>query len=123
MPSSVAAIDLLAQLSRWEGCPYVLPNPHTRQPFTGIHYSWDTARKKAGLPDVRMHDLRHTLASNLVNAGLSLYVVSRALGHANTQMAERYAHLADNTLLAAADAAANAMGGTWTEAKKSAALE
>jgi len=121
VPLSTAAIEILSQLRRWEGCPYVLPNPHTRRPFSGMHFSWDKARKKAGLPDVRMHDLRHTFASNLVNAGHSLYVVSKALGHTTTQMSERYAHLSNDTLLAAADAAAKAMGSTWTEATESAA--
>ncbi len=70
------------------------------------------------LKDVRIHDLRHTFASNLVNAGHSLFVVSRALGHANIVQTARYSHLADDTLLAAADAAANAMGNTWDDLKK-----
>ena len=115
---SSAALAVLASLPRWDDCPYVLPNPMTRKPFTGIHVSWDTARKRARLPEVRMHDLRHTFASNLVNAGHSLFVVSKALGHANTLMTQRYSHLSDETLLAAADAAANAMGPSWTEAKQ-----
>ena len=121
VPLSSASVELLGQLPRWEGCPYVLPNPRTRRPFTGIHVSWDTARKRAGLPEVRMHDLRHTFASVLVNAGHSLFVVSKALGHVNTLMTQRYSHLSDQTLLAAADAASNAMGGAWGEEKKSVA--
>jgi integrase len=118
VPLSTAAVAVLAQLPRWDGCPYVVPNPKSRQPFTGIHVSWDTARTRAGLPDVRMHDLRHTFASNLVNAGHSLFVVSKALGHTNTLMTQRYSHLSDETLFAAADAAANAMGASWTEVKQ-----
>ena len=118
VPLSPAVVETLAQLPRWNDCPYVLPNPMTRKPFTGIHVAWDTARKKAGLPEVRMHDLRHTFASNLVNAGHSLFVVSKALGHSNTLMTQRYSHLSDETLFAAADAAANAIGPNWTEAKQ-----
>ena len=55
----------------------------------------------------------------LVNAGQSLFVVSRALGHANITQTARYSHLADDTLLAAADAAAKAMGNTWDTLKQS----
>ncbi|MBV5336880.1 MAG: site-specific integrase, partial [Deltaproteobacteria bacterium] len=69
VPLSSGAIEMLNRLRRWSNCPYVVPNPHTFRPFTGIHVSWNTARKKAGLDDVRMHDLRHTYASNMVNAG------------------------------------------------------
>lgn len=116
LSSSVVAV--LSQLPRWDGCPYVIPNPKTRLPFTGIHVSWDTARKRAGLPDVRMHDLRHSFASNLVNSGVSLFVVSKALGHTNTLMTQRYSHLSDETMFAAADAAANAIGPGWTDAKR-----
>ena len=119
VPLSSAVVATLAKLPRWDDCSYVLPNPMTRKPFTGIHVSWDTARKRAGLPEVRMHDLRHTFASNLVNAGHSLFVVSKALGHTNTLMTQRYSHLSDETLFAAADAAANAIGPSWLEAKQS----
>jgi integrase len=110
---SMAAIAVLEQVPRWEGCPYVVPNIHTRKPFTGIYESFATAVKRAGIGHCRIHDLRHSFASNLVNAGQSLFVVSRALGHATTQMSERYAHIANDTLLAAADAAANAMSTSW----------
>lgn len=118
VPLSVEAVELLKVLPRWDGCPYVLPNPRTRKPFRDFHEPWHTACRRAGLKDVRIHDLRHTFASNLVNAGYSLFVVSRALGHANISQTARYSHLADDTLLAAADAAANAMGDTWNELKK-----
>ena len=115
---SLASIEVLEKLPRWEGCPYVLPNPHTLKPFTGINESWKTATRRAGLQGFRIHDLRHSFASNLVNAGHSLFVVSKALGHANIQQSSRYSHLSDDTLLAAADAAANAMGSAWTDAKQ-----
>lgn len=115
---SLASIEVLENLPRWEGCPYVLPNPHTLKPFTGINESWKTATRRAGLQGFRIHDLRHSFASNLVNAGHSLFVVSRALGHANIQQTSRYSHLSDDTLLAAVDAAATAMGVNWTEVKQ-----
>jgi len=57
-----------------------------------------------------MHDLRHSMASNMVNSGQSLFLVSKVLGHTTLRMTERYAHLSQETLLAAVDAAANATG-------------
>ena len=121
VPLSTGVIALLEQLPRWKGCPYVVPNPRTRLPLNDFHEPWHTACRKAGLKDVRIHDLRHTFASNLVNAGHSLFVVSRALGHANISQTARYSHLSDDTLLAAADAAANAMGDTWSKLQKTSA--
>ena len=52
-----------------------------------------TAFKRAGLTDVRIHDLRHTCASRLVQNGMSLYEVSQMLGHVDVQTTQIYAHL------------------------------
>lgn len=107
VPLSTAVLDILKSLPRWDGCPYVVPNPQTLRPFKSVFYSWNTARKEAGLDDVRMHDLRHSMASNLVNSGRSIYEVSKILGHSQIKTSQRYAHLAHETLLAAADAASS----------------
>jgi integrase len=119
VPLSTASIAVLRSLPRWDGVPWILPNPHTLKPFTHLNESWKTATVRAGLEGFRIHDLRHSFASNLVNAGHSLFVVSKALGHANIQQTSRYSHLSDDTLLAAADAAADAIGANWTKEKKS----
>ncbi len=113
VPLSKAAMEVIEQLPRWDDCPYILPNPATMQPYTSIFFAWDKVRKAAGMPDLRVHDLRHSFASNLVNAGQSLYVVGSILGHAQTKSTMRYAHLANDTLLAAANAAADHMGTDW----------
>lgn len=115
VPLSQDAIAVLRSIPRFEDCPYVVPNPKTLKPFTSVYNSWDQARRRAGLADVRMHDLRHSAASNLVNAGQSLYVVAKVLGHAQTKTTERYAHLATDTLLHAVNAAAELTGTTWGE--------
>ena len=88
----------------------MVPNPVTRKPFVSIYLSWDNARKKAGLPEVRMHDLRHSYASSLVNVGTSIYVVSKVLGHSQIKNTMRYSHLSQETLLDAAEKAAQALG-------------
>jgi integrase len=110
VPLPAAAIDELRAMPRWAGCPYVVPNPRTMKPYTSVYFSWDAARRRAGLPDVRMHDARHTCASNLVNAGQSLFVVSQVLGHAQARTSQRYAHLSQDTLVAAVDAGAAVAG-------------
>lgn len=82
----------------FEGCQFVFPNPKTLRPFVSIFYSWDSSRKRAGLADVRIHDLRHTFASTLVNNGVSLYEVQKLLGHAHIRTTERYSHLRQERL-------------------------
>jgi len=110
IPLSNAAVSELRALPRWNGCPFVCPNPATLRPYTSIFNAWDTARRQAGLEDVRIHDLRHSAASNMVNSGQSLYVVGQVLGHAQPRTTQRYAHLSQDTLLTAADAGAAAAG-------------
>ena len=80
---------------------WIFPSPITGEPFKGLYASWNTARKKAGLSDVRIHDLRHNFASALVNQGRSLYEVQALLGHADPQTTQRYAHLSQERLLEA----------------------
>lgn len=60
-----------------------------------------------------MHDLRHTFASNLVNSGQSIYVVSKLLGHSQIKTTTRYSHLADETLFSAVDVAARVVDASW----------
>jgi integrase len=71
---------------------------------------WREFRAEAGLTDVRFHDLRHSYASTLVSAGLSLPVIGRMLGHSKPQTTLRYAHLADDPLRAAAEIVAEQVG-------------
>lgn len=110
IPLSITAIQILATLPRFPDCPYVVPNPTTLKPFRSIWGSWDKARRDAGMPELRMHDLRHSFASALVNSGRSIYEVKQLLGHSKITTTERYAHLSQQTLLDATDAAAKATG-------------
>jgi len=54
---------------------------------------WSRLRKAAGVPFLRIHDLRHQYASFLVNSGRTLYEVQQILGHADSSVTQRYAHL------------------------------
>lgn len=93
---------------------WIFVNPNSGRPYVQMHYSWDTARKLAGLPGFRMHDLRHTFASFLINAGRSLYEVQKILGHTQIKTTQRYSHLSQETLLAAANTAVEALGNTFS---------
>lgn len=106
VPLSTAALAIIAALPRFEKCPWLIPNPETKKPFISITHSWQRARRVAQLPDLRIHDLRHSAASFMVNSGVDLFAVGKVLGHASYQSTQRYAHLANDTLLAAVEAGA-----------------
>ena len=72
-----------------------LPLPITED---GVRNSWQAAREALGMEAVRWHDLRHSCASWLVQAGVPLHTVAEILGHTSTAMTRRYAHLAPEHL-------------------------
>ena len=113
VPLSRAAIDILDQLPRFGGCPYVVPNPETRLPFVSIKHGWQKARRDARLSDLRIHDLRHSAASFMINAGIDLFAVGKVLGHADYKSTMRYSHLANETLLSAVEAGASELSAQW----------
>jgi site-specific recombinase XerD len=105
IPLSEGAIDTLmtvqARSALAAPSDYIFANPNTGKPFRSFFYSWDAARQRAGMPELRVHDLRHSFASFLVNAGRSLYEVQELLGHADVKTTSRYAHLSRERLSAA----------------------
>lgn len=111
VPLSKPAVQLLKAVPRFDKCGYVVPNPETKKPFVSIKHAWQTARDEAKLPDLRIHDLRHSAASFMINAGIDLFAVGRVLGHADHKSTMRYSHLANDTLLAAVEAGARKMQG------------
>jgi integrase len=115
-----AAIELLRSIRRDNTGPYVFPSPVTGKPSPSLYFPWQRIRTRAGLPDLRLHDLRHSFASFLVNKGVSLYVVQGLLGHAHTRYTQRYAHLTPDTLREAAEAVGDVIagaGGAFTAAR------
>jgi len=110
VPISDGLINLLDDIPRVAGSDWVFPNSATNKPYVNFFCAWDNARKKAGLSDVRVHDLRHSFASFLVNSGRTLFEVQKILGHTQVKTTQRYAHLSHDTLLDASNAAARAVG-------------
>ena len=91
---SAAAASVLEEQPGREG--WVFPSVRGDGHVTGVQKAWERVRAAAGLSSVRLHDLRHSFASFAVANGASLYLVGKALGHADTRTTERYAHLTDD---------------------------
>ena len=111
VPLSSAALVTIGALPRFKGCPWLVPNPDTLKPFVSIRHAWERAIRVAKLPGLRIHDLRHSAASFMVNSGVDLFAVGKVLGHANVASTARYSHLANETLLAAVEAGAARQAG------------
>lgn len=100
------AIEILATLPRQEGNPHVICGAKAGACLVNLQKPWRRIRKEAGLDDVRMHDLRHSFASVAVAGGMSLPLIGSLLGHTQPRTTARYAHLANDPRLAAADTVA-----------------
>ena len=87
-----------------KGCPFLVPGDVPGQPVVDLKRFWERMRVQAEIPDVRIHDLRHTFASLLVSGGASLEMIGRLLGHTQIGTTQRYAHLIDSPLRAGVNA-------------------
>ncbi|MCH8172261.1 MAG: site-specific integrase, partial [Proteobacteria bacterium] len=102
---SAPALDILKNLTKEAKNPYVICG--TKKAYhADITRPWERIKKKAGLTDVRLHDLRHSYASIGASGGVPLQIIGKLLGHANTSTTERYAHLAADPIRAANEAMA-----------------
>lgn len=107
IPLPAAARAVLSALPRSSGNPYVIEGKLDGSHITDLQHPWRRIRARAGLDDVRIHDLRHTYASNAVSSGMPIQMVGRLLGHTQLQTTMRYAHLADDPVKRAAEENAN----------------
>lgn len=111
VPLKDSTIEVLDALDTKDKFEYLFINRKTRKPYTTIHKVWERIRAEAGLPHLRVHDLRHSYASFLVNSGRSLYEVQQILEHSQPQVTQRYSHLSTRTLQDAANAASAVITG------------
>ena len=102
IPLAPPALAILADIERTKGVEWVFPASRGKNYFVNVGKVWEGVRARAGLDDVRLHDLRHTFASFGASGGFGLPVIGALLGHRQPATTARYAHLADDPLRRAA---------------------
>jgi integrase len=101
------ALDVLAAIERCKDNPWVITGTLPGAPLYDLQPFWQRIRARAGLKDVRIHDLRHTFASTAVAAGQGMPIIGKLLGHTQVQTTARYAHLAADSVKLAANQVAH----------------
>jgi len=91
-----AALKVLGGIPRIKGNPYVIVGEAKDKPRSDLKRPWKRITTHAGLPDLRLHDLRHSFASVGVASGMGLPIVGKLLGHASPSTTARYAHIAED---------------------------
>ena len=94
---SPEAATLLAGIPQVPGNPFVIAS-RGGQHLHSLNHFWPKVRARAGLRDVRLHDLRHSFASRALALGETLPAIGRLLGHSRVETTARYAHLADDSV-------------------------
>ena len=108
------ALEVLSDIPRIEGNLFVICGNKSGAHLVNLQKPWRRIRTKAGINDVRLHDLRHTFASYGAMGGVSLPIIGGLVGHSQPQTTARYAHLSADPLMAAS----NAIGGRIVSAMK-----
>lgn len=103
------ALEVIAGLPR--NSEWVIEGPKPGTPLKWMQRPWDRVRKAAEIEDVRLHDLRHTLASWAVSEGSPLLIVGALLGHKQARSTERYAHVRNDPVREAAERVGAAIQG------------
>ncbi|MCY4454677.1 MAG: tyrosine-type recombinase/integrase [Immundisolibacterales bacterium] len=102
VPLSPAAAEVIAELPTIPGNPWVIPGRNAGAPLRNLQYPWEILRARAGLDDVRIHDLRHSFASRALSLGEGLPIIGELLGHRRAGTTARYTHLALESVKASA---------------------
>ena len=110
VPLSPAAVRVLAGLPRAAGNPWVIAGRRPGARLSDFNSHWYRVRSRAGLEDVRLHDLRHSFASRALALGESLPMIGKLLGHTKIQTTARYAHLARDSIHVSAARVAASIG-------------
>ncbi len=95
---------------RIEGCPFVFPNKGSYAPQR-LDPWWPKFRRKCALPDVRIHDLRHSFASSAIMDNVPLATIGKLLGHELPETTAKYAHLSDDVIADAAKRISGSLAG------------
>lgn len=101
LPLSSAALQVLKQIPRQQGSPYIFPGAIAGCHMINIDKAWRRIRKAAGVEDVRLHDLRRTVGSWLAQGGNSLHLIGKVLNHKTAKTTAVYARFADDSVRSA----------------------
>lgn len=93
---SAPALEILSNLPRLDGNPHVICGEASGKPLADLKRPWAKVCDRAGIGNLRIHDLRHNFASTGAMGGLSLPMIGKLLGHLRTETTARYSHLADD---------------------------
>ena len=103
------AIELIETAKQVADNPWIITGTLEGKRLSDLQPFWQRVRARAGLKDVRIHDLRHTFASAAVASGQGLPMIGKLLGHTQVQTTARYAHLAAEPVKIAADSVATCL--------------
>ena len=117
VPLSRAAVTVLSALPRADDNPWVIVGKKPGAHLTDLQHPWRRIRGRAGLDDVRIHDLRHSFASRALALGESLPMIGKLLGHSQVQTTARYAHLANESVKASGSRVGDSIGAHFTRAE------
>ena len=104
------AIVVLRCIDREDGNPWVIAGAKQGEALSDVYDQGHRTRKRAGIEDVRLHDLRHSYASGGLLVGEGLAMIGKLPGHNKVETTARYAHVADDPLKAAANRIADVEG-------------
>lgn len=105
-----SAMDVLEGLGRTSGHLFLSSRGKPIKDLWVPPYPWPTIRKRAGIPDVRVHDLRHTFATLQVRAGTPVPIIQKLLGHSKLATTSRYMHVSKEQEQDAAETVAAMIG-------------
>lgn len=92
VPLSGPAVEILKKRRKSIAGEWVFPGLDGSAPMAVPKHAWNRIRKAAGVPDLRIHDLRRSLASWQASTGANLSTIGKSLGHASIEATKIYAH-------------------------------
>ena len=111
IPLSAPAITIIEQIPRLEGNPHLFPGNKPGAHLYDLKKPWERVRAKAGIEDVRLHDLRRTVGSWLAQSGNTLHLIGRVLNHSNQSTTAVYARFGEDHVRAALESHAQRLLG------------
>lgn len=118
VPIGKSVLGYLETIPKVSGNPHVITGSVAGKYLTDIQKPWRRLRKRAGLDDVRIHDLRHSFASDALQLGQDLPMIGKLLGHTQVQTTARYAHLKTASIRSAADEVSGAIAAALAATSK-----